>query len=54
VSYPRGLDDYSDEELLAELDRRAKARALGKCDYCLGRDSKRPCGQRARHKEATA
>jgi hypothetical protein len=45
MSYPRDLDDYSDEELVSELSRRHINRLVGKCDYC-GRPSnkKARCG----------
>lgn len=36
MSYPRGLDEYSDDELRSELDRRDRARRAGRCDYCGG------------------
>ena len=34
MSYPRDLDDYSDEELINELARRCAERSKGNCDYC--------------------
>jgi len=43
--YPRpddggNLDTYSDEELAAEVKRRAEARAKGRCPHCgAGRDA---------------
>lgn len=34
MSYPMDLDEYDEQRLIAELVRRATARANGKCDYC--------------------
>ncbi len=34
MSYPRDLDDYSDDELINELARRCAERSKGNCDYC--------------------
>lgn len=34
MGYPRDLDEYSTEELLAEIARREKAWSEGLCDYC--------------------
>lgn len=34
MSYPMSLDEYTDAELQAELDRRYRDRRAGKCDYC--------------------
>ena len=49
MSYPRGLDEYTDEELHQELSRREDARARGLCDYC-GRDQSTPmCRFNQRH-----
>jgi hypothetical protein len=50
MGYPRDLDEYEEEELRAELDRRAKLRADGKCDYC-GRSIHVPtCKFQERHR----
>lgn len=38
MSYPMELDEYPDNQLQHELDRRAKLRRLGCCGYC-GRTS---------------
>lgn len=34
MGYLKHLDEYSEEELIAELTRRATIQAGGKCDYC--------------------
>lgn len=34
MSYPMDLDDYSDERLGEELQRRYGCRQSGTCDYC--------------------
>lgn len=34
MSYPRGLDEYSRDELVKELLRRDVALLKGNCDYC--------------------
>ena len=34
MSYPRDLDELSEEELVAELSRRGRCRNSGLCDYC--------------------
>ncbi len=34
MSYPMDLEDYSDERLSEELQRRYKARQAGNCDNC--------------------
>ena len=34
MSYPKGLDEYTEDELQAELDRRANLQSCGVCDYC--------------------
>lgn len=34
MSYPRDLDEIPEQELLAEISRRATARAGRRCDYC--------------------
>jgi hypothetical protein len=41
VSYPKDLDEYTEAELKAELERRQKAREAGLCDYC-GRQPSQP------------
>lgn len=34
MSYPRGLDEYTETELLTELRARVMDQVNGKCDYC--------------------
>ena len=34
MSYPMDLDEYADNALTKEMDRRYKARDSGVCDYC--------------------
>ena len=41
MSYPKDLDEYSEKELVAELNRRFVARSRGVCDYC-GRPPEAP------------
>ncbi len=50
MSYPLNLDEYTEEQLKKELDRRAKTRAKGKCDYCERKiGSKQACKFPERH-----
>ena len=50
MSYPKDLDDYSDETLQQELNRRERARQKGKCDYCgKPRGSEPACRLPVRH-----
>lgn len=50
MSYPRDLDDYTDQELFRELARRAKRRKEGLCDYCTNKLNSKPvCMHPARH-----
>lgn len=37
MGYPKHMDEYSEQDLIDELTRRATIQAAGKCDYC-GRD----------------
>lgn len=49
MSYPRDLDEYTADELRAELERREQARRDGVCDYC-GRDPRNTtCRMKSRH-----
>jgi hypothetical protein len=41
MSYPKDLDEYSEKELVAELNRRFVVRSRGVCDYC-GRSPEAP------------
>lgn len=34
MSYPISLDEFSEKDLNAELERRRRLRDQGKCDYC--------------------
>lgn len=34
MSYPKDLDEYTQEELKAELTRRQLQQSQGNCDYC--------------------
>lgn len=43
MSYPRGLDEYSDEELVKEIKRRTAARKKGLCSYCGQKRDAKPC-----------
>ena len=51
MGYPRDLDDYTEEELNAELARRQASRRRGLCDYC-GRvpQSTEACSKPERHR----
>jgi hypothetical protein len=54
VSYPKDLEDYTDQQLLEEILRRAKLRADGVCDYCGSPATKPTCAHVYRHKLAAA
>lgn len=49
MSYPMGLDEYSDKELRQELERRLESRGQGLCDYCGRKATKSPCRFALRH-----
>ena len=49
MSLPRDLDEYSDDELIRELARRADRRENGVCDYCLRPSSATACRFPVRH-----
>lgn len=49
MSYPKDLDDYSDEALQGELDRRERCRQKGKCDYCGKSRTSEACRLPLRH-----
>jgi hypothetical protein len=54
MSYPRDLDDYSDKELMDELNRRYISRQGRNCDYCHRPLGSRPaCRHPARHRLRT-
>lgn len=53
MSYPRDLDEYTDEELATEILLRAARRYLGTCDYCSRfKDQGEPCRFPRRHMQA--
>lgn len=47
--YPKDLDEMDEEQLVAELNRRAKLRAKGRCDYCGQHYSAPSCKLPERH-----
>lgn len=49
MSYPKTLDEYTDLQLAAEIERREKLRASGKCDYCERSNTTEPCQFPTRH-----
>lgn len=50
MSYPRDLEDYTDDELAYELARRCAERYKGNCDYCRSPREEQPCAQgKVRH-----
>ncbi len=49
MSYAYTLDEYPEEQLRAELDRRERLQASGLCDYCGRHRSTPACKERARH-----
>ena len=49
MSYPRDLEDYSDVELAEEIMRRARNRAIDRCDYCGKTDESPACKYPQRH-----
>jgi hypothetical protein len=49
VSYPRDLDEYSDEELREEIARREDCRARGVCSYCGKNGNATKCRFKDRH-----
>ena len=50
MSYPRDLDDYSDEELMQELNERQHRRHGRVCTYCGGGYDTPLCKHPDRHK----
>lgn len=52
MSYPRDLDEYTEDELRKELTRRIEARSKGNCDYCGRPGDSTPCRFDARHEQA--
>lgn len=50
MSYPMGLDEYTWEQLIHEVDQRVQRQALGMCDYCVRPLRTEPyCRMYARH-----
>lgn len=49
MSYPRDLDEFTEEELRAELARRTAARERGVCDYCGRLPTEKSCKEFERH-----
>ena len=49
MSYPTGLDEFPEERLVAELERRADLRKQGLCDYCGREEFTSPCKFPDRH-----
>jgi hypothetical protein len=49
MSYPRDIDEFTDEELLNELKLRDHRRRKGLCDYCTRPRTTPPCRFPERH-----
>jgi hypothetical protein len=49
MGFPLNLDEYTEEQLAAELERRKQAHAAGLCDYCKRPPSEPPCKFPERH-----
>jgi hypothetical protein len=47
-----GLDEYTEKQLLAELERRRALRNSGLCDYCERAADTTPCRFPERHSHA--
>jgi len=54
MSYSKDLDEYSEDELLAELEQRKDLRSTGLCDYCAQPGYTPSCKFPFRHVVATA
>lgn len=52
MGYHVDMDEYSEAQLTAELERRANARAMGHCDYCGRVPTEPPCKFPMRHGDA--
>ena len=50
MSYLLALDEFSEHHLRAELARRERLRAEGKCDYCARAIDLPPCKFPDRHR----
>ena len=53
VSYPRDLDEFTEEELREKLARREECRARGVCDYCEKNGNAPKCRFPRRHPSRT-
>ena len=51
MSYPRDLDEYTDDELTNEIRRRAEHRRLGQCHYCGRPVTAEPCKFKNLHRD---
>lgn len=51
MGYPKDLDEYNEDELARELQRRDRVRARGHCDYCDRLPSAPPCKFPWRHSD---
>lgn len=51
MSYPKDLEDYSDDQLSDELARRNRCRVELRCDYCERLQSSPPCRHADRHRQ---
>jgi hypothetical protein len=49
VSYHKELDEYTEQQLLDELERRRSLRDEGKCDYCQRLGNTTDCKFPERH-----
>lgn len=52
MSYHIDLDEYDEQQLRNELDRRKALRDKGLCDYCQRNGGTKPCKFRHRHSVA--
>lgn len=52
MSHFRDIDEYTEAQLRAELERRASLRERGLCDYCGQAQSAKPCRFPDRHRAA--
>ena len=53
MGYPKGLDEYDEDELRQELHRRQQAQIAGICDYCGRRPATSSCRFPERHRRTT-
>jgi len=51
VGYPKDLDEYTDNDLAHELQRRLLAKQQNLCSYCGRSGSESPCKFPERHKQ---